>query len=123
MLSDGSATRTFCYVADAIVGYYKILLTGKKGEAYNIGVEEPEISVGDLAERMVEIARDLWGYKGKVIVKESKDEQYLVDNPTRRCPQIVKARNDLGYNPTITLNEGLRRSLIWYYDNREAEEA
>jgi UDP-glucuronate decarboxylase len=123
MLSDGSATRTFCYVADAIVGYYKILVRGKNGEAYNIGVEEPEIPVRDLAERMVEIARDLWGYTGKVVVKASNDKKYLVDNPTRRCPQIVKARNDLGYNPTITLNEGLRRSLIWYYDNREAEEA
>ncbi len=123
MLSDGSATRTFCYVADAIVGYYKILVRGKNGEAYNIGVEEPEISVRDLAERMVEIARDLWGYKGKVVVKASNDKKYLVDNPQRRCPQIVKARDDLGYNPTIALNEGLRRSLIWYYDNREAEEA
>ena len=39
LLSDGSARRTFCYVADAVTGYYKILVNGRPGEAYNIGVE------------------------------------------------------------------------------------
>jgi UDP-glucuronate decarboxylase len=123
MFSDGSPKRTFCYVADAIVGYYKILVRGQYGEAYNIGVEGPEISIANLAERIVKIARDLFGYNGKVVPKESHDKDYLVDNPNRRCPQITKARSELGYNPTITLDEGLKRTLIWYYDNREAVEA
>ena len=123
MLSDGSPARTFCYVADAIVGYYKVLVKGKVGEAYNIGVEEPEISIADLAERIVNIARELFGYQGKVIHQVSLDKEYLVDNPNRRCPSIIKARAELGYNPEISLDEGLRRSLIWYFDNREAEEA
>lgn len=57
MLSNGSPTRTFCYVADAIVGYYKILVRGRKGEAYNIGVESPEISILNLAELIVNIAK------------------------------------------------------------------
>ena len=47
MLSDGSAKRTFCYVADAVVGYYKILVKGRSGEAYNVGVEDS----GDLGHR------------------------------------------------------------------------
>lgn len=123
MLSDGSPTRTFCYIADAIVGYYKILIKGRPGEAYNIGVEEPEISMASLADRVVAIAKDLFGYTGKVIRQESEDKDYLVDNPNRRCPVITKARNELGYNPSILVDEGLRRSLIWYQDNREAEEA
>jgi UDP-glucuronate decarboxylase len=123
MLSDGAPTRTFCYVADAIVGYYKILVNGRCGEAYNIGVEEPEISIADLADRVVGLARDLFGYKGKVVRRASLDQEYLVDNPSRRCPMIAKARADIGYNPTISLGEGLRRSLIWYHDNRGGEEA
>ena len=49
MLSDGSAQRTFCYVADAVAGYYKILVKGRPGEAYNVGVETPEISMAELA--------------------------------------------------------------------------
>lgn len=123
MLSNGAPTRTFCYVADAIVGYYKILVHGRKGEAYNIGVEKPEISIGDLAEKVVSLARTLFDYKGKVVHHLSSDRDYLVDNPNRRCPVIAKARNELGYNPGISLDEGLRRSLIWYNDNREGEAA
>lgn len=123
MLSDGAPTRTFCYVADAIVGYYKILLKGPIGEAYNVGVEEPEISVAELAERIVRLSAELFGYRGKVVRKVSQDKDYLVDNPNRRCPIITKARNDIGYDPSIPIDEGLRRSLLWYSGNREAEDA
>lgn len=123
MLSDGSPTRTFCYIADAIVGYYKILVLGRPGEAYNIGVEKPEISMKTLAEKLTEISRELFAYTGKVVQQISEDKEYLVDNPNRRCPIIAKARTDLGYDPCITVDEGLRRSLIWYSENREAEEA
>jgi UDP-glucuronate decarboxylase len=123
MLSDGSPTRTFCYIADAIVGYYKILVRGRPGEAYNIGVETPEISMAQLAEQVTALGQELWGYTGKVVRQQSEDRDYLVDNPNRRCPVITKARNDLDYNPSITFEEGLRRALIWYQDNRVAEEA
>lgn len=123
MLSDGSPKRTFCYVADAIAGYYKILVKGHPGEGYNIGVESPEISVAELADKVVGLAKDLFGYQGKVIYQVSADQDYLVDNPSRRCPVITKARDHLGYNPTILVDEGLRRSLIWYHGNQEAEDA
>lgn len=122
MHSDGSPTRTFCYVADAIVGYFKILVSGRPGEAYNIGVESPEISIGDLAVRLTELARNLFDYRGKVIKMPNEDKDYLVDNPNRRCPIIAKARGELGYSPSISLEEGLKRSLIWYSENCEAED-
>lgn len=123
MFSDGSPTRTFCYIADAIVGYYKILIKGFKGEAYNIGVETPEISILSLAELLVKHAKDLFGYQGKVIRQTSAQENYLVDNPNRRCPMITKAKTQLNFNPSIYLEEGLRNSLIWYLDNRVSEDA
>ena len=123
ILSDGTPTRTFCYVADAIIGYYKILVKGRNGEAYNIGVEKPEISILNLAERMVKIAKDIFGYKGAVVHQPATDPDYLADNPTRRCPKIDKARKELKYNPGIAVDEGLMRSLIWYYDNQDTEEA
>ena len=123
LLSDGSPSRTFCYVADAVVGYYKVLVKGRKGEAYNIGVESPEISIAEVAERMVHVARDLFGYSRNVVRRVSDDTDYLVDNPQRRCPVIAKARMELGFNPAISLDEGLNRLLTWYSDNREGEEA
>ena len=121
MLSDGSPRRTFCYVADAVCGYYKALVVGRPGEAYNVGVETPEISMADLADKVAALGRELFGYTGRVVKKVDPD--YLVDNPERRCPIITKARTELGYDPTILVDEGLRRSMIWYSGNREAEEA
>jgi nucleoside-diphosphate-sugar epimerase len=58
-----------------------------------------------------------------VVRQSSQDANYLVDNPNRRCPSIIKARAHLGYNPCVSLEEGLKQSLIWYGENREAEDA
>ena len=123
MLSDGSPMRTFCYVADSVTGYIKVLVKGHPGEAYNIGIEKPEISMRDLAGKIAAISKDLFGYAGKVVTKASADGDYLIDNPNRRSPVIEKARKHLNFNPSITLEEGLRRSMIWYGGNRQAEES
>ncbi len=116
MHSSGDPTRTFCYIADAVVGYYKVLVKGRGGEPYNIGTDQPEISIANLADKMAAIARKDLGYEGKVVHRPSDDVDYLVDNPNRRCPDISKARGELGYEPKVSLDEGLRRSLLWYRD-------
>lgn len=121
MLSSGSPTRTFCYITDAIVGYFKVLVRGRSGEAYNIGTESPEISMIELADRLVGFAAEHLGYRGKVIRAESEDPAYLTDNPNRRCPIIDKARTELGYEPVVELEEGLRRTMLWYRENTEAQ--
>jgi UDP-glucuronate decarboxylase len=123
LLSDGSPTRTFCYVADAVVGYFKILVRGRGGEPYNIGNEAPEISMLQLAELLATIAREQFGYKGKVTRSASAEKDYLTDNPQRRCPVTTKARTELGFNPEIPLEEGLRRTVAWYEGNQKAHEA
>lgn len=123
MLSDGSPTRTFCYITDAIAGYYKVLVKGKPGESYNIGTESPEISMRELSDRVVANAAELWDYTGKVVFEKSEDAEYLTDNPNRRCPIIAKAREELGYEPKVGVEEGLKRAMIWYRDNATAEEA
>lgn len=120
MLSDGSATRTFCYSADSVTGYYKVLVRGHDGEPYNIGTETPEISMRELAERVVAAAGRLFGYTGKVVMQASPDADYLVDNPNRRCPVITKARDHLGYDPQIAFEDGLDRALLWYRDHQDA---
>ena len=119
ILSDGNTTRTFCYVADAICGYMKVLIKGRSGEPYNIGVDSPEISMRELAEKIAKTGRKIFDYKGKVVYHTSDDTNYLVDNPNRRCPDISKASNELGYTPKISIEEGLKRSLLWYKDNQE----
>ena len=123
MYSDGSPTRTFCYSADAIIGYYKVLVKGHPGEPYNVGTEKPEISMRELAERLIATAGELFDYRGRLVRQPNPESVYLVDNPNRRCPNIEKSRSQLGYNPTVSIEEGLRRALIWYHHNPQAEEA
>jgi nucleoside-diphosphate-sugar epimerase len=77
----------------------------------------------ELAEKVVTLARELFGYQGRAVRMQSTDKDYLLDNPNRRCPIIEKARSELGYNPSVQLDDGLRRSLLWYGGNRVAEEA
>jgi nucleoside-diphosphate-sugar epimerase len=123
LLSDGSPKRTFCYVADAVAGYYRALVRGRAGEPYNIGIDRPEISMAELAERMVTTSRELFGYSGTVVTGRADESAYLVDNPGRRCPDISKARSELGFAPSILVDEGLRRSLVWYHYHREGVDA
>jgi nucleoside-diphosphate-sugar epimerase len=122
MFSDGKPTRTFCYAADAITGYYKVLVNGRLGEAYNVGIERPEISMNELAEKLISSACALFDYRGRLVHERSPEADYLVDNPNRRCPDLEKSRAHLGYRPGILVDEGIRRSLVWYHHNREAAE-
>lgn len=123
MFSDGSPKRTFCYATDAITGYYKVLVRGRAGEPYNVGIDKPEISIAELAALTVKAAAQLLGYRGKVVLGKSAESDYLVDNPNRRCPVIDKARTELGYQPKVSVEEGIYRSLIWYSHNQVAAAA
>jgi len=110
MLSDGKPTRTFCYIADSIAGYFKVLMHGKL-DVFNIGIDKPEISVADFAGLFAKNARNISDYKGKVEFEISPDKEYMTDNPNRRCPVIDKAKNILGYAPSIKVDEGINRYL------------
>jgi len=114
MFSDGSPTRTFCYISDAIIGYYKVLLRGRDGEPYNIGSDGPEVSVGEVAEQVTALAQEMFAYEGRVVRQVHEDRNYLVDNPNRRCPNIDKARAEFRFEPEVGLEEGLRKMLLWY---------
>ena len=117
IFSDGSPTRTFCYVADAIVGYLKAVAHGKFGY-FNIGIEKPETSVRGLAEIYQRAGAQLCGYRGQVILASQPDKAYLTDNPNRRCPNIAKAREVLGFAPGIEVEAGVKRFLQFVIANR-----
>jgi UDP-glucuronate decarboxylase len=120
ILSNGSPTRTFCYIADAVCGYLKVLLHGTY-DYFNIGIAAPEISIADLAEIYVSAGRELFGYTGKVVYAHSDDKEYLINNPQRRCPCIDKARQLLSYNPTLDVNDGVRRFLQFIKNSEEVQ--
>jgi len=110
LYSDGRATRSFCYVRDAIRGMLLVLLSPVAGEAFNVGNDE-EISIGDLAH----IAAALDGPPLLPIRFEtSADSDYLSDNPQRRCPDLTKLRSLAAWEPRVRVREGLARTLQSY---------
>ncbi|KKP43517.1 MAG: NAD-dependent epimerase/dehydratase [Parcubacteria group bacterium GW2011_GWA2_33_14] len=111
MHSDGTDTRTFCYISDAITGLFKILLSDFNGEAFNVGNDvQAEVSMLQLANMIKEIS----GNNIEIIHKESTDKHYMTDNPRRRAPNLDKIKKLLGYQPTVDLKTGLKKSMGWY---------
>jgi dTDP-glucose 4,6-dehydratase/UDP-glucuronate decarboxylase len=110
LYSDGRATRSFCYVRDAIHGMLLVLLSAVAGEAFNVGNDE-EVSVSEAAH----IAAGLDGPPELPIHFEvSGDRDYLSDNPQRRCPDLTKLKNLGGWEPRVKVREGLARTLQSY---------
>jgi UDP-glucuronate decarboxylase len=109
--ASGKQTRTYCYGVDALTGFLLTLLKGRAGEAYNIGTSGPEISVLQLADILERV-------HGKELPRTFIDypDTYPGDEPQRRCPDLEKARRELGYRPEVSIEDGLRRYLDWALD-------
>jgi len=122
MFSDGSPTRTFCYISDAITGYLKAIVHANEGfETYNIGIDKPEISIKRLAEIYIEAGKEIFGYTKVAKFTISDDKKYLTNNPNRRCPIIDKAKEKLGYNPQIDVEQGVRYFLEFIKESTKEE--
>ena len=117
ILSDGTPTRTFCYISDAINGYLKVLLHDQF-DVFNIGMDKPELSVKAFASIFEQQGKEIFNYTGKISFSQSADKEYLTDNPNRRCPDITKARTLLNYNPEVEVTEGIRRYLQFLKINK-----
>jgi UDP-glucuronate decarboxylase len=105
---DGHQTRTFCYIVDATVGFFKVLLSGKPGHAYNIGNDANEISMKNLAELFAKIEGN-----GATFELIPYPPSYPAGEPQRRCPDLTKAKTELSYKPTTSLHDGIARFLVW----------
>ena len=104
----GDQTRTFCYITDAIIGFFLVILKGVPGEAYNIGNPQPEITMLDLVKRIEKITDCDLNFD----IIEYPDS-YPSDEPQRRVPDIRKANLQLQYSPQVDFDEGLRRFFSW----------
>lgn len=114
MKSDGSARRSFCYLSDATIAFFMILLNGINGEAYNVGNTDCEISILELSNRLV----SLFPQKGiSVIFKESKNSSYIKSKVLRSCPDTSKIKK-IGWNPTVGIDDGFHRTVLSYSQNR-----
>jgi len=104
----GKQTRTFSYISDAVSGFFKVLLSDKNGEVYNVGNDQDEITMNKLAEMINNI------FENKLKIKNVEyPDNYPADEPQRRCPDLTKLKKGLGYKTQIDLENGLRRTITW----------
>jgi UDP-glucuronate decarboxylase len=110
MKSDGSARRPFCYLADATIAFFSVLLQGRVGEAYNVGSDH-EISILELAETLCRL------FPGRGCQVERRDRTSGDPYLARRQPaghfDLSKIRS-LGWEPKIDICEGFRRTVESY---------
>ena len=111
--SDGSPTRSFCYITDAIRAFFRVLMLAPSGSICNVGNDTEEISVKNTAELIKKTVKTPIEIK----FEKSDDPNYVVNNPQRRCPDLKFIKKTVGYEPEISLEEGLRRAYVWYKEN------
>ena len=105
---DGSQTRSVCYVADLVEGLLRLLRSDLPGPV-NIG-NPHELSMLELAQLIIELS----GSSSEVAFIDRP-----TDDPTVRQPDITLARTQLGWEPTVPLEEGLRRTIAWFREHDE----
>ena len=102
---DGSQSRSFCYVDDLIDGLIK-LMNSKEDLTGPINLGNPgEFTIKELAEKVITMV----GSKSKIIYQPLPQ-----DDPTQRQPDITQAKAELGWNPKITLEQGLKPTIEYF---------
>ena len=104
---DGSRTRAFCFVDDQVEGIVRLLAADVEGPA-NIG-NPSELSILDFARLII----DVTGSASEIVFVEPEDERTR-DDPKMRCPDITKARVELGWEPRVPLREGLEKTADYF---------
>ena len=105
LFGDGSQTRAFCYVDDMIDGLVRLMATDDAVTGpINIG-NPHEITVRALAERIVALT----GAASRLVYRPLPQ-----DDPMQRCPDIGLARETLGWEPHVALDDGLARTIEYF---------
>ena len=103
VFGDGTQTRSFCYVTDLVDGIVRLMRTDAH-DPVNLG-NPHEITVLECARLILRLTRSA----SPIVFKPLPQ-----DDPTRRCPDITRARTLLGWEPVVPLDEGLARTIEWF---------
>jgi nucleoside-diphosphate-sugar epimerase len=112
---EGSQTRSFAYVSDLVNGLTRAMFTdGTQGEVFNLG-NPGEFTIVEFAELVLEVT----GSSSRL------EHQPLLfqDDPSRRRPDITRARERLGWEPKVSLREGLVPTVAWYREQLSGSHA
>jgi UDP-glucuronate decarboxylase len=104
---DGTQTRSLCFVSDLIEGFIRLLAYDGPAQPINIG-NPGEATVLQIAE----IIKKTLNSDSEIVFEDRP-----VDDPQNRCPDLTRARELLGWEPEVPLQEGLRRTVEWCQEN------
>lgn len=118
MKSSGAGKRSFCYITDAIAGYFTILLKGQAGEAYNVCNTSQYISIKELAESLA----DLYPERGiRVVQKERSIDEHYTENVLllghESTPDNAKLKR-LGWEAKVDVRSGFDR-VVRYLESEK----
>ena len=103
VFGDGSQTRSLCYVSDLVDGIHRLM---RSSEADPVNLGNPhEMTIRELAERIIALT----GSRSRIV-----ERPLPVDDPKVRQPDITRARRILGWEPKVSLDEGLGRTLAYF---------
>ena len=103
---DGGQTRSLCYFSDLVSGLVR--LAGKANAIESVVVNlgnAREITILELAKMIISLCRS----RSEIVFQPLPD-----DDPARRCPDISQAKAVLGWEPLVSLEEGLKRTISWF---------
>jgi dTDP-glucose 4,6-dehydratase len=109
IFGEGKQTRSFCFVSDLIEGIYR-LSRADFHEPVNIG-NPMELTILEFAERI----RSITGSKSQIVKKPLP-----VDDPQQRRPDITRAKKILGWEPRVSLEDGLKETIRWFQANLDS---
>ena len=105
---DGSRTRSFCFVSDMVEGMVRLLMSA---EVYPVNLGHPrEMTILEFAHKVLEVTSS----KSEIVFVRPRDER-TKDDPMVRRPDITKAREVLGWESLVSLEEGLSKTVDWFH--------
>lgn len=100
---DGNQTRSFCFISDLVEGIFKLLMSDY---VYPVNIGNPyEMTINELAKKIIEMTKS----NSKIVYKPLPE-----DDPKVRQPDITRARTILGWEPKVTLEEGLKSTIAYF---------
>jgi dTDP-glucose 4,6-dehydratase len=109
LFGDGRQTRSFCHVTDLVEGLLRVAFDASSaGEVFNLG-NPHEVS-------MLELARTIASITGRG--SEIVHLPAVADDPARRRPDITRVRDRYGWEPRVSLEDGLRDTIAWFEQAR-----
>src|SRR3989344_3455458 len=114
MKSEGKSLRTFCYIADTVSAILTVLLKGRNGEVYNVGNNQAEIQIRELASLLSGIISNK---EIKVIKEMRKSGEKYIESPIERCRPNIEKIKQLDWKPMYGLKDGFERTILSYLTN------